>query len=111
VASLELSDPLFHAANFNKLPIKLLSDVLEHGYKTLQARINAASISTAKLGVVVMSALGSKSNKVKLNQFLPYELRDSQSTMKASTKEALEWALKHKKMPAAIIGMIGAELS
>jgi hypothetical protein len=102
---------LFYANNFNRLPIKLLADVLEYGYKTLQARTNAASVSTAKLAVVVMQALGGKSNKAKIESFLPYELSDGTSALKASTKEALEWALKHKQMPAAVVGMIGAELS
>ncbi len=102
---------MFQAENFNKLPVKLLADVLEHGYKALQNRTNAASIATAKLAVVVMSALGGKSNKAKIDNFLPYELSHGQSALKPSTKEALEWAIKHRKMPAAVIGMIGAELS
>ena len=88
-----------------------MADVLEQGYKNLHSRTNAASISTAKLAMVVMGALGTKGNKVKLDQFLPYELDDSFSTMKPSTREALEWALKNEKMPPAIVGMIGAELS
>lgn len=111
MAFLQLSDPIFQANNFGKLPIKLLADVLENGYKTLQSRTNAASVSTAKLAVVVMGALGAKGGKVKLDQFLPYELDDGFSTLKPSTKEALEWALKHEKLPSAIVGMIGAELS
>jgi len=111
LASLNLSDPLFQANNFARLPIKLLADVLEKSYKALHMRTNAASISTAKLAVVVMSALGSKGAKAKLDNFLPYELDDGASTLKASTKEALEWALKNEKLPAAIVGMIGAELS
>jgi len=91
--------------------VKLLADVLEHSYKSLHTKANAASISTAKLAMVVMGALGTKGGKVKLDQFLPYELDDGTSSLKASTKEALEWALKNEKMPAAIVGMIGAELS
>ncbi len=77
----------------------------------MQSRTNAASISTAKLAMVVMSGLGAKANKNKLDHFLPYEIDNGSSSMKSSTKAALEWALKNEKMPAAIIGMIGAELS
>jgi len=111
VTSLQLHDPLFHASNFARLPVKLLADVLEKSYKTLHMRTNAASISTAKLAMVVMGALGAKGAKVKLDQFLPYEMDDSASPLKASTKEALEWALKNERLPAAVVGMIGAELS
>jgi len=111
LASLQLSDPLFQVNNFARLPVKLIADVLEKGYKAMQSRTNAASISTAKLAMVVMGALGSKGGKVKLDQFLPYEFDDGTSTLKASTKDALEWALKNERLPAAIVGMIGAELS
>lgn len=111
MASLQLVDPLFQAGNFARLPVKLIADVLEKSYKTLHARTNAASISTAKLAMVVMGALGAKGGKVKLDQFLPYELDNGLSSLKPSTKEALEWALKNEKLPAAIVGMIGAELS
>lgn len=110
LASLQLPDPLFHACNFARVPVKLIADVLEKSYKILHARTNAASVSTAKLAVVVMGALGAKGSKVKLDQFLPYEVDDGTSSLRSSTKEALEWALKNEKLPAAIVGMIGAEL-
>lgn len=108
---MQLTDPLFQASNFARLPVKLIADVLEKSYRTLHARTNAASVSTAKLAMVVMGALGGKTNRAKLDHFLPYELDDGTSTLKPSTKEALEWALKHEKLPSAIVGMIGAELS
>lgn len=108
---MQLADPLFQACNFARLPVKLIADILEKSYKTLHARTNASSISTAKLAMVVMGALGTKGGKVKLDQFLPYELDDGMSSLKPSTREALEWALKNEKLPAAIVGMIGAELS
>ena len=90
--------------------MKLLADVLKHYYETMQRRTNASSVSTAKLAMVVCSALGGKGNRTKLDQFLPFELNDGAESIKQSTKEALQWALKNEKMPPAIIGMIGAEL-
>ena len=110
LTSLQLSDPLFQAANFSRLPVKLLADVLKHYYETMQRRTNASSVSTAKLAMVVCSALGGKGNRNKLDQFLPFELGNDSESLKQSTKEALQWALKHEKMPPAIVGMIGAEL-
>lgn len=110
LASLQLSDPLFQAANFSRLPVKLLADVLKHYYETMQRRTNASSVATAKLAMVVCSALGGKGNRVKLDQFLPFEVENNSTSIKESTKEALQWALKNEKMPPAIVGMIGAEL-
>jgi hypothetical protein len=91
------------------LPVKLLADVLEHSYAVLQQRTNAASVATAKLALVVCSALGGKGSKPKLDQFLPFETNNNDD-IKQSTKEALQWALKNEKMPHVIVGMVGAEL-
>lgn len=71
---------------------------------------NANSIATAKLGSLVYSALGSKGAKAKLDDFLPYEISKVDNGLKESTIAAMKWALKHQKMPPAIIGLIGAEL-
>jgi hypothetical protein len=107
---LQLPDPLFQASNFSRLPIKLLADVFAYHYEVMQKRTNASSIATAKLATVVCSALGGKGAKVKLDHFLPFELDDGKQSIKQSTKDALQWALKTKKMPPVIVGMIGAEL-
>lgn len=48
--------------------------------------------------------------RVKLDHFLPFELDDGKQSIKQSTKDALQWALKNEKMPLVIVGMIGAEL-
>ena len=71
---------------------------------------NAHSIAVAKLSNLVFCALGGKANKVKLSDFLPYELKDETNGLKDSTIDAMRWALKNEKMPPAIIGMVGAEL-
>lgn len=101
---------MFHAGNFARVPVKLISVTLQEVYKASHQRTNAASVSTAKLAMIVMSALGGAKGKISLDQFLPYDIDDSVSSLKPSTKAALEWALKNEKMPPAVIGMIGAEL-
>lgn len=88
-----------------------MSDVLKHSYETMQQRTNASSVATAKLAVIVTSALGGAANAVKLDNFLPFEIDKGEYGMKQSTKDALKWALKHEKLPPAIVGMIGAELA
>jgi len=106
-----LPDPLFHASQFHRLPTKLLSDVLKHSYEAMQQRTNASSVATAKLAVVVTSALGGAANAAKLDNFLPFDIDKGDHGMKQSTKDALKWALKHEKLPPAIVWMIGAELA
>lgn len=110
MCSFQIADPIFHAANFNKLPIKLIEIVLNHSYQALHRETNANSISTAKLALVVCSALGNKGSKIKLEHFLPYEMKENNGRLKESTRKAMQWALKNEKLPAVVVGMIGAEL-
>lgn len=105
-----MADPIFHAANFARVPVKLLSDVLNYNYSAMQKRINAKSVSTAKLTMAVYSALGAKGNRHKIDHFLPFEMDQDNRAIKQSTKDAIQWALKHEKMPPTIIGILGAEL-
>jgi hypothetical protein len=110
LTSFQLSDPLFRASNFSRIPVKLLSDVLNYNYLAIQKRTNAASVSTAKLTMAVYSAMGCKANKQKIEHFLPFEMDKGENALKKSTKEAIQWALKHEKMPPTIVGMLGSEL-
>ena len=110
LAALQLSDPIFHASNFAKIPTHLLWDILEHCSKIERTKTNADSMATAKLGTVVVSALSTKSAKVKVSDFLPYELETGDGSISSETKDAMRWALKHHKLPAIVAGMIGGEL-
>lgn len=111
LAALNLPDPIFHASNFARLPVRLITDVLENGAKTARMRINANSVATAKMGAMVASALGGKGVKVKVNDFLPYEMESKEVSVSEATKEVLKWAVKTQKLPAAIVAMVGSELS
>lgn len=111
LAALNLPDPIFHASNFARLPVRLITDVLENGAKTARMRINANSVATAKMGAMVASALGGKSVKAKVNDFLPYEMDSKEVSVSEATKEVLKWAVKTQKLPAAIVAMVGSELS
>lgn len=105
-----IADPAFQADRFGKLPVLFLREVLETISETRRQHINAHSIATAKLSSVVVSALGGKGAKHKLDDFLPYELPKTSTNLKDSTKAALVWALKNEKLPPSIVGLIGAEL-
>lgn len=110
LVALQLADPLFHASNFARLPVLLIWDILEHCSKSERVKTNATSMATAKLGTVVVSALNSKGAKVKVSDFLPYELEKGDEGVSQETKEAMQWALKNEKLPSIIAGMVGSEL-
>ena len=111
IAVLGLSDPLLHASNFNRVPIRLIVALLNYQAKEKKQTINAQSISTAKLGMVVIGALAGKKAKASINDFLPFESETNPSGMQQSTIDALKWALKNEKLPPVIVGLIGVELA
>jgi DNA-binding protein YbaB len=108
---LGVSDPLFHAERFCLVPMKLLRAVSENLIKQKQQTINADSIAVAKLACLVHGALGGKKSSVSLDVFLPFEKPKDSNALQDSTVDALKWAMKNEKLPPAVVGMIGAELS
>lgn len=82
----------------------------KHLLEEQRQKINAYSIATAKLSALVFSALGGKNNKVKLEDFLPFETSKKEGELQESTIAALKWALKNENIPPSIAGLIGAEL-
>lgn len=108
--ALSIGDPIFHAEHFGKLPIKFLQACLQKLTEAHQEQINAYSVATAKLAILVYSALGGKNQKAKIDDFLPYATQKNDGGLKQSTLEAMRWALKHQKLPPSIVGLLGAEL-
>lgn len=104
-------DPIFNAQNFPRLPIKLIEATANVLSKEKQNIINASSVSVAKLSCLVYSALAGKKQSADVRAFLPFEMPKSASAAAESTIAVLKWALKNEKLPPAIVGMIGAELS
>ena len=102
--------PIFNAGRVGRLPVVFLQACLENLFATHKEEVNAQSISTAKLSGLVFSALSGKGKKPSLEDFLPYEIKKGSNDLQNETIEAMKWALKHEKMPPAIIGLIGAEL-
>jgi hypothetical protein len=108
---LGISDPLFHAERFNLVPVGFLRSVSENLVKQKQQTINADSVAVAKLACLVHSALGGKKNAASLDSFLPFEKAKDENGLKDSTINAMKWAMKNEKLPPAVVGIIGPELS
>jgi hypothetical protein len=54
---------MFHAERFGKVPIVLLKRLIQIADQEQQQIINSHSVATAKLGMVVLSALGGGASK------------------------------------------------
>ncbi len=102
---------MFHAERFYLVPVKFLKAVSETLIKQKQQTINADSIAVAKLACLIHGALGGKKKTISLEAFLPFEKQKDNDDMRESTIKALKWAMKNEKLPPAVVGMIGAELS
>lgn len=99
---------MFHADRFGRVPVLLLKCLIDIADSEKQQIINAHSISTAKLGTVVLSALGGKASG--LEEFLPFAVPRSSKQISIKTEEAMKWALKTQQLPPQVVAMIGAEL-
>ena len=107
---LSLSDPIFHAVNFSKLPVRFLRAMLDNAAAEKKRMLNAQSVSTAKLGMVVLGAVGGKNSKGNVEDFLPYEIEKTGPAIAESTKECIKWVLEKRKIPTAIVALIGPEV-
>lgn len=102
---------MFHAERFGKVPIALLKKLIKTADDEQQQIINSHSVATAKLGMVVLSALGGgASNKAKIADFLPFETPRPATSITSETEEVVRWALRTQKLPPTVVALLAAEL-
>lgn len=102
---------MFHAERFGKVPIVLLKKLIKTADQEQQQIINSHSVATAKLGMVVLSALGGgASNKAKITDFLPFETPRPATSITSETEEVIRWALRTQKLPSTVVALLAAEL-
>jgi hypothetical protein len=75
-------------------------------------RYNINSLATAKLGAVVVSALGGKKAKVHPQDFLPFDPKDikTNSGPTEETVTTIGKLLKEGKLPTRVIGLLSDEI-
>lgn len=76
---------------------------------------NAESVATAKLCMVVIGALAGKSgSQAKLEQFLPYDVkeleRDADDGMTEGTARVVQRLIRTRRLPVKITAMLADEL-
>jgi hypothetical protein len=112
LSSSEFKDDRWSESKFGLQQVKDVIKALKWIEKQDITRYNIQSISTAKLGTVVVGALAGKKARTSAEDFLPF---DTRKTKKESgiTEESL-WVLKDlmktRKMDGKIIGMLAEEI-
>lgn len=76
------------------------------------AQANIGSLATAKLGSVVVSALGGKKAKISIDDFLPFDTRKIKKENGISEKshEVLARLMKTRQMNGRLIAMLSDEI-
>lgn len=75
-------------------------------------KYNISSISTAKLGTVVVGALAGKKAKTSVEDFLPFDTKQIKKNTGITDESirVLQRLMKTRKMDGRVIGMLAEEL-
>lgn len=75
-------------------------------------RYNIASISTAKLGTVVVGALGGKKANVSAEDFLPFDTRKTKNDTGVSEEslQVLKTLMKTKRLDSRLVSTLAPEI-
>lgn len=110
------NDPRFQSDRFSLLTVAEVQEAIRFVEKQNRMKSNIASVSVAKLCMVVGGALGGKqaSQKLKLEDFLPYPLKDPEEEREASmtprTAEIAKRLIKAGILPLSVVSVIATEL-
>lgn len=117
IASSGINDSRFSSLNFSLCTTKEVERVMRFLDRKERIRTNAASVSTAKLALVVIQALSDRKNSAalpKLDDFLPFSVKDLQeeqeATMTASTARIVKRLMKAGRLPIRIVVAMADEL-
>jgi hypothetical protein len=111
-----LGDPKYHAANFGRLPLSHLARTLDFVERRTQVDTNLASLTTARLASVVVSAVaGRNARQVKASDFLPFDPmqtdKDEQrSALSEEGRKTLKKLIKTKQLPVMLFGLVMDDL-
>ena len=111
-----LNDPKYHAANFGRLPLSHLSRTLDFIERRTQVDINLASLTTARLTSVVVSAVaGRNARQVKASDFLPFDPAEAdkgeqRSALSEEGRKTLKKLLKTRQLPVMLFGLVMDDL-
>lgn len=103
------------SAEFLRLPIKLIFEIVRISGEREKKYANIYSISTARLAGIVLSMgksfSGDKSANPGLDQFLPYPLDSDASVFITETREIFRNLIAERKLPLPIIAALNNVIS
>lgn len=106
------SDPRFHADRFGRQPCRHILRVLQEVHRRDRERINAASVTTARLAQIVQFAASMGKVNTKLRDFLPYPMdeADGRPRLPAAVAATLRELIAARALPMPIIAFVMEDL-
>lgn len=108
----DLKDERWNASNFGLQRVKDVSAALEWLEKHDSFKYNVTSIATAKLGTVVVGALGGKKAKATPDDFLPFDTRKIKKETGVTDESiaTLRKLMRTVRMDGRVVAMLADEL-
>jgi hypothetical protein len=108
----DLRDERWQAHNFGKQRVKDVTTALKWLEKHDIAKYNINSISTAKLGTVVVGALAGKKAKTSVNDFLPFDTKKikKENGLSDESLAVLQKLMRTTRMDGRVIALLADEL-
>ena len=108
----DLKDRRWDGSSFGKQRVKDVITALKWLEKHDITKYNIHSISTAKLGTVVVGALGGKKARVSVDDFLPFDTKKikKENGLSDESLAVLQRLMRSRKMDGRVIALLADEL-
>jgi len=108
----DLKDRRWDGSNFGKQRVKDVITALKWIEKHDITKYNIHSISTAKLGTVVVGALGGKKARVSVDDFLPFDTKKikKENGLSDESLAVLQRLMRSRRMDGRVIALLVDEL-
>jgi hypothetical protein len=107
-----IADERFHGDRFGRQPCRHIFKVLQVVLRRERERVNATSITTARLTQVVQSAASMGKAKSSLQDWLPYEMDrpDGRPRLSADAAATLRSLVHARSLPMPVIAFLMEDL-
>lgn len=105
-------DTRWHAENFASQPVKDVKKAIQFLEKRDITEYNVQSLSTAKLGAVVVGALGGKKAKASVEDFLPFDTRKlkKENGITDETLDVFRKLMRTRRLDGRLIALLAEDL-
>ena len=108
----DLKDGRWESVNFGKQRVKDVVTALKWLEKYDITKYNINSISTAKLGTVVVGALAGKKARTSIDDFLPFDTKriKKENGLSDESLKVLQRLMRSRRMDGRVIALLADEL-